>query len=49
MAIYIKVFNILNGFRLKLKAKTKVLKKRGSFIIKGLIKAFYKIIYLGQV
>jgi hypothetical protein len=44
--VYIEIFNILNGFRLELKAKTKVFKNRCNFIIKGLTKAFYKIVYL---
>jgi hypothetical protein len=44
--VYIEIFNILNGFRLELKAKTKVFKNRCGFIIKGLIKAFYKTVYL---
>jgi hypothetical protein len=47
--IYIKVFSILNGFKLKLKVKLNKLKKQGSFIIKGLIKTFYKSIYLKRV
>jgi hypothetical protein len=38
--VYIKIFSILNGFRLELKAKTKVFKNRYSFIVEGLIKAF---------
>jgi hypothetical protein len=44
--IYIKIFSILNSFRLELKAKTKVFKNRYGFIIKGLTKAFYKTVYL---
>jgi hypothetical protein len=44
--VYIEIFNILNGFRLELKAKTKVFKNKYSFIIKCLTKAFYKTIYL---
>jgi hypothetical protein len=44
--IYIEIFNILNGFKLKLKAKTKVFKNKYSFIIKCLTKAFYRTIYL---
>jgi hypothetical protein len=43
---YIEIFSILNGFRLELKAKTRVFKNRYSFIIKGLIKAFYRTVYL---
>jgi hypothetical protein len=39
-AMHIKVFNIFNGFRLEFKVKARVLKKRGSLIIKSLIKAF---------
>jgi hypothetical protein len=31
--IYIEIFSILNGFKLKLKAKTKVFKNKYSFII----------------
>jgi hypothetical protein len=44
--IYIEIFNILNGFRLEFKAKTKVFKNKCGFIIKCLTKAFYKTIYL---
>jgi hypothetical protein len=44
--IYIEIFNILNSFRLKLKAKTKVFKNRCGLIVEGLTKAFYKTIYL---
>ena len=48
-AVYIKVFDILNGFRPEFKTKTRVLKKRGGLIIKSLIKVFYKTIYLKKV
>jgi hypothetical protein len=41
--IYIKIFNILNGFKLEFKAKTKVFKNRCGLIIKGLIKAFIRL------
>ena len=43
---HIEIFNIFNSFRLELKTKTRVFKNRYSFIVKGLIKAFYKTIYL---
>ena len=48
-AVYIEVFNIFNGFRLEFKAKIKVFKKKGGLIIKSLIKAFYKTIYLKRI
>jgi hypothetical protein len=44
--IYIEIFNILNGFKLELKVKTKVFKNKYSLIIKDLTKTFYKTIYL---
>ena len=48
-ALYIKVFSILNSFRLEFKIKTRVFKDQCGFIIEGLIKALYKAIYLGRV
>jgi hypothetical protein len=47
--IYIKVFNILYGFKLKLKVKLSKLKKWGSLIVKGLTKTFCRSIYLKRV
>jgi hypothetical protein len=44
--MHIEIFNILNGFELELKAKTRVFKNKYSFIVKGLTKAFYKTVYL---
>jgi hypothetical protein len=48
-AIYIKVFGILNSFRPELKIKPGKLEKWGSFIVKGLIKTFYRSVYLRRV
>jgi len=48
-AAYIKVFGIFNGFKLKLKIKTKVFENRSGLIIKGLIKAFYKAVHLKRI
>ena len=48
-ALYIKVFGILNSFGPEFKIKTKVFKDQCGFIIKGLTKALYRAIYLGQV
>jgi hypothetical protein len=43
---HIEIFDILNGFRPELKAKTRVFKNRYGFIIEGLTKVFYGTIYL---
>jgi hypothetical protein len=48
-ALYIKVFNMLNSFRLEFKIETKVFKDRCGFIIEGLTKALYRAIYLRRV
>ena len=45
-ALYIKVFNILNSFKLEFKVKFKILKDKSGFIVKGLIKTFRGTIYL---
>jgi hypothetical protein len=44
--VYIEIFSMLNGFRLELKAKTRVFKNRCGFIVKGLTKAFYRTVHL---
>jgi hypothetical protein len=44
--IYIEIFSIFNSFRLELKAKTKVFKNRCGLIVEGLIKVFYRTVYL---
>jgi len=48
-AIYVEILYILNGFKLELKIKSGKLKKWGSFIIEGLIKTFYRSIYLKRI
>ena len=48
-AAYIKIFGILDGFRLKLKVKSGKLQKWGSFSVKGLTKTFRRTIYLRRV
>ena len=48
-ALYIKVFNIFNSFRLEFKIETRVFKDRCGFIIKGLTKALYRAIHLERV
>jgi hypothetical protein len=45
-ALYIKIFGILNSFRLELEAKTRVFKKRSSLVVKGLAETFYRTVYL---
>ena len=46
-APYIKVFSMLNSFRLEFKIETRVFKDRCGFAIEGLTKALYRAIYLG--
>jgi hypothetical protein len=48
-APHIKVFSILNSFGPEFKIETRVFKDRYGFVIKGLTKALYRAIYLGQV
>jgi hypothetical protein len=45
-ALYIKVYSILNSLRLELEVKAYILKEGSRFIVNGLSKLFYGLVYL---